>query len=233
MSQTTALYQLQTIEIQIDDAQARIREIEEALTNDEVLRQAEQAIVQAEEALVPLRKQLRELEHELETSSVKRKEVEERLYSGNVKNPKEMQELQQEVDHLKGRQGSMEETMLGLMMSLEEAEDTLEQREDKLTRTQTNRRSQHDAWRAEQERKQQEIVGLQEQRANMLDRITGEALKLYEQLKPRTRKAPVAKMHNDGVCAACGVQQNSVAQKSIRRGSLEQCLNCRRILIFL
>ena len=233
MSQTASLYQLQQIEHQIDAAQQRIVDIDETLADNTAIQAAEQAIEQAETALKPLQKRSRELEHDLESTVTKRKATEDRLYSGNVKNPKELAEMQQEIDLLKKRQSQLEETMLEVMMAVESAEETLQQSQQSLEQKQANRRSKHDALGVERERKLAEINTLEEQRAATIQQISGDALKLYEQLKPRTRQTPVAKMHNDGTCTACGVQQNSANQKIIRRGELEQCLNCRRILIFL
>lgn len=233
MSQTAFLYQLQEIEHQISDAQARIADIDSQLADDSAVRAAEAAIEQAESKLSPLKKRSRELEHELETTTAKRQQTEDRLYSGNVKNPKELAEMQQEIDLLKSRQNQLEESMLEVMMAAEEAENALQQRRQDLTQKQSTRHSKNDALQAERERKLSEIDRLQQKRAQTVGHISSEALKLYEQLKPRTRQTPVTKMQTDGTCGACGVKQNNAHQKSIRRGALEQCSNCRRIIIFL
>lgn len=232
MSQPAALLQLQEIEQAIVATQQRIQEIDDTLANDEAVNAAQTAVTQAEDALKPMNKRARELELDIEATRTKAEETEARLYSGNVKNPKEMQEMQQEVAALKEKQSDLEDETLELMEQIEAAEAALQQHKAELEQVLTSRGHQHDALRVERDHKTGELDDLQAKRAQTIDKLDAKSLKLYEQLKARLRRLPVARMKNDGICGLCGVQQDRATESAVRRGDLTQCTNCRRILVF-
>lgn len=227
------LYKLQDIERKIAAAQQRIREIDDTLANDAKIRAAQDAAQAAKAPLPALHKQVRELEHELETTTAKSSETEERLYSGAVKNPKEMQEMQQEITTLKTKQTQLEENMLGVLEQIEAAEDNVQQQEAALEKVVQGQRHQHEALLLEKEKQESELHTLNTQHGGTVESLSEQSIKLYNQLKPRTRGIVVAKMNNDATCGVCGVQQDRATENDVRRGILTQCTNCRRVLAWM
>src|SRR5262245_20321565 len=114
-SQSTALYHLQQIELAITRGHQRLNDISTALTNDSAVNAARQTVESAIKAVSPLRAKVRDLELEIQTTAQKSKSTEQQLYSGSVKNPKTMQEMQQEIESLKHRGEQLDERLLEAM----------------------------------------------------------------------------------------------------------------------
>ncbi len=233
MSQAKALYQLQQIERSMTKAQKRLREIADELGNDSVIQVAQKQVQAAETKLAPLQKQARELEHEIEAGAAKAKESEDRMYDGSVTNPKELQDIHQEVESLRARGDKLEESLLTLMMSIEEAEGVLNDAQENLQQTMAERAGENQdlldeqaALQAEQEAKRAELEAARAP-------IDAETLAQYEALKPKTRGRAVAEMRDDS-CSLCGVQQNRATADAVRMDrSIINCSNCGRILIYV
>jgi len=233
MSQTKTLYKLQDLEQRELQLQQQIQDINQTLANDEEIQAAQAAVTTAKDALPPLQKRSRELEAEIDDTAGKAQETEDRLYSGAVQNPKELRELQTELANLKSKQDELEESLFEIMESLEDGENALQQAEMHLESTVKTQNQKNEALVVERDRKAADAADLHEQQDAIRSEITSQNLQLYDQLKPRTRGLPVAKMHNDGTCGKCGVQQNRTVATEIRRGNAAQCGNCKRILVFL
>lgn len=232
MSQARTLQQLQSLDQQIREIQTRLREIDHILNNDEAIQAIQAHIEEAETTLKPLRTQAKDAELELESLTERVGEKETRLYSGAVKNPKEMQDIQQEVTALKAREDELEEAMLTLMMEVEEVEAALNDHQQSLKDTRKQRKAANEMLVIEHEQKTDKLNTLQQERQFIRNNLEPVHVKLYDQTVQRTRGQAVTHMNNDGTCSICGVQQTRSAETDIRRGNITQCSNCRRILIF-
>jgi predicted nucleic acid-binding Zn-ribbon protein len=232
-SQVEALYQLQKIDLEALEHQKRLASIETQLNDNESLNQAQQAIDKAEETLKPLRTQTRNLDLEIQATLQKSKTSEDRLYSGAVKNPKEMQDLQNEITSLKNRNSQLEDNALELLLTVEEAEATLEQAQADLTRLKAEWDSQHSDLIHEQDTLQTRLQQLSEERERVLKDITAQNRKLYDTMKARKANRPVSIMQGH-TCTACGVEQTMAIETAARRrDTLVNCENCGRILLVM
>jgi predicted nucleic acid-binding Zn-ribbon protein len=232
MSQANQLKELQKTDDQIRQTQQRLEEIHTQLHDDAAVTAARSGIQQVKDQLQPLRTRTKDLELEIETTVNKAKETETLLYSGEVKNTKEMEDMQAEVTSLKERQERLEETMLDLMMEIETAEHDLESRETALNKLLTTRDHQGDALTAERSTRENELAQFQATRERIRESIEAEHLRQYDRLQQRTRGEVVTRMSNDAICGKCGVQQNRAIETEVRRGNVAQCSNCQRILVF-
>lgn len=232
MSQAQALYNLQQIELQIVNYQKRQREIKAILENDKEIIKAQAQVDQAQETLTPLRAQMRDMDLQIQSNISKREAASERLYSGNVKNPKELQDLQNEIESLKKWQTELEDRMLEIMVAVEEAEEALATAETQLQTTRDTRAKENQALTTEQAEIEQAIQQLNADRETTLAKITPENVKLYNDLKPRKANRPVSLMREES-CTICGIQQTPIVAKEVRQGDkLVMCKNCGRILLF-
>jgi predicted nucleic acid-binding Zn-ribbon protein len=96
MSQPFKLFRLQQIDSQIDKFKTRLREIEIELQEDSELRKANQRVEQAQQLMHETEKALRTAEADVLAQRIKIEETEAALYGGKVRNPKELQDSQQE-----------------------------------------------------------------------------------------------------------------------------------------
>jgi predicted nucleic acid-binding Zn-ribbon protein len=96
MNQAGQLYRLQRIDTQIDQASSRVEQIDRLLREDVRMQSAQAAYDAAKVRLEKARNALRSIEHLTTEQQVKIEQTNATLYSGMVKNPKELQDLQKE-----------------------------------------------------------------------------------------------------------------------------------------
>src|SRR5574337_1177363 len=103
MNQLQALYQLQVFESSLDTAKARVEEIETALKSDAEVLRCRHEYEACQERVRHTQAAVTDLELEIAALEAKHQEGEKLLYSGAIKNPKELQDLENEVSSLKRR----------------------------------------------------------------------------------------------------------------------------------
>ena len=233
MNQAKTLYQLQKIDLGILKSRKRIQEIDNILANDEALQAVQVRVTQATNELTPLNARLRDLELETQSNEEKSRSSEQQLYSGTIKNPKEMQDTQQEITSLKKRHGDLETMMLEMMMAVEEAEAKLSDAESNLADVIASRGDEHKQLLEERTHLNSQIKQLNVQRLQVLTEVEPENLKIYDTMKVRKHNQPIAVMEGN-TCGICGVAQTVTIEREVRQGrGLVYCSNCERILVNL
>ena len=161
MTKGADLYCLQCLDREGDAKRRRLAEVEAALGESEALKQARRAAESAQ-ALVKKRA-VRQRDLELETQGVSNKiaRSEQRLYSGVVKNPKELEDLQAEVAALRRRRQTLEDKLLAVMIELEEAEAAQASARQHLDETQARWAAQQASLVSEREVLQEKLLELE------------------------------------------------------------------------
>lgn len=232
MTPIQALYRLQEIELRLLRGQKRLVEIDAALANSQAKTMALEQFTRAQSALSPLQTRVRSLELEIQSTNDKIRETDQQLYSGRVRNPKELQDMQMEIQSLKKHTADLEDQLLETMLAVEEAEGTVAAAQRNLEAVTADWENQNQQLLDEQARLKAEQVVLSEQRQQALAAVDPEGLKLYNALKPRKNHQPVALLDGES-CSACGVEQTMAIVSEVRRGqSLVSCLSCGRILVY-
>ena len=233
MSNAAALYRLQALELDIIERAKRIKAINAQLEDDAALQEAQAENEEALATLEAAENSVRELELEIAASVDKRQSTEARLYSGEATHPKELQDMQMEVEALARRKSVLDDELLKRKSERDE------------------RRSQSDdaAARCNQAREQHELASkelleekdtlsasvdqLLAQRKTSVAEIPAEAFQTYNSMRAAKSNRPVAAL-KDKACAVCGIEQNYIVITAINRGDdLVNCQNCGRILIRL
>src|SRR6266849_2132570 len=122
MSRAASLLQLQGIDLEMDAKRMRLRAIEAALGDDPVVQKAQRDLVDAQAQLHTARVATQNLEFDSQNLGEKIAEVDGRMYSGAVSNPKELQDLQNEVTSLRRRRQVLEEKQFEALLASEGAE---------------------------------------------------------------------------------------------------------------
>ncbi len=231
MNEAEKLYQLQEIEIGLLRSRQRLEAIAAALTQNEAVQAAAAFVETQQKALSPLQASVRNLDLEIRSTSEKARQSEDDLYSGRIKNPKQMQELEQEIASLKKRHSELETELLETMFAVEEAESALGEAQSHLEAVTKDWQREHGALLEEQSQLEARVKQLQASRKQALQAVQAESLKMYEALKPRKHNQPIALM-TSGTCGLCGVAQNLSVEREVRQGQkLVTCTNCGRILV--
>ncbi|RMG82386.1 MAG: hypothetical protein D6712_14710 [Chloroflexi bacterium] len=230
MTQAQALLRLQDIELAIRQKRKRLQEIESILNDNAAVIAAKQNVEKVEAELKPLRTRLRDLELEVKANETKQKSTEDKLYSGTVKNPKELTDLQREIEALKNWRTELENRMLELMMEIEDVEASLDAAQATLQQMQETEASKHQALIDEKQALEQAIAESMEQYRAAQASIDEDALKIYKEMRPQKGYRPVAALDGQN-CGVCGVAQTTATLQAVRHGNqLVYCSNCGRIL---
>lgn len=231
MNPALQLYRLQQLEQSALQARRRLQTIARELADDAEIQAAEAQCQKVRDLLRPLRSQLRDLELETAGNEEKIRNTGELLYSGAVKSPREMQDMQLEVASLTRRNGDLETRSLETMMAIEEAESRLADAEQALAEVTGRRGDARQQLILEKDALMKSLPDLESRRQGALATIQPALQRRYEALKPRKGGQPVARMEGNS-CTLCGVAQNITAEREVQQGrKLVFCGNCGRILV--
>jgi predicted nucleic acid-binding Zn-ribbon protein len=230
VSQASLLYRLQTLDLGIAQRRARLQEIEIVLGQDEAVRGARQRFEAADSALKPWQTRVRDLDLEIKSLAQKIQQTDRNLYSGKITNPKELQDMQEDIASLKRRQSQLEDELLEAMMKSEEGQTAVAEAQRQLNEAQA-------AWAGsqvdlldEKQRLEKEVADWQAQRQQAAAAVDLASLSKYEALRPKKRGQAVALLKGDS-CVLCGVEQTSRIVQQVRQGTqLIYCESCGRIL---
>ena len=233
MSQARGLFQVQAIELDIIQRTKRVKAINAALEDDAELVAIRESFAAAEERLDDCRKQVSEVENQIESVGEKRKESEERLYSGEVSNTKELQDIQLEVESLTRRLTQLDEQQLHFMMERDAASADHDEKQSALDETTTRFQALQDELTSEKADLKATIESMMGERRAALQQVPEPAVKLYNGMRAAKANRPVSELR-DRACTVCGIEQNQLVIAAINRGDqLVRCNSCERILVKL
>lgn len=230
MSQIFKLFRLQQIDSQLDVAHARLSEIDRLLNDNEVLKQAQNAVSDSEIRLQEAQKALRRAEEKVTAQRIKIEQTEAALYGGKVRNPKELQDMQNEAASLKKYLVVLEDRQLEEMLAVEEAESAHQESSSRLLEVEAQSAQQNASLLGEASNLRQEVERAELERQAIADSIPADELRLYEQLRKQRRGVAVSKIR-DNSCSACGATLNASLLHAARAsGQISRCDSCGRIL---
>jgi len=230
MSQAHALYRVQEIELAVIDRRLRIKEIDQQLEDNAVVQEAKSQLDDAQATLDTVLKKVKDVEQQIKTVADKQKSTESRLYSGAVKNPKELQDMQKEIASLIRRRETLDNDLLEIMIERDEATDMQQLADEEFI--QVTQASQAENTDLLEEKKQlaTESEALMIKRKEALKAVEADAMKEYNSLRSAKGNRPVALLEGKA-CSACGIDQNNGIIAAVKKDDrLIHCGNCGRIL---
>ncbi len=228
MNVSRQLSQLQGIELEIESKEQALDESTHQLGESEALVRAQAKLSTAQQHLEELKKKQQSQEWEVDDLGAKIAAAKETLYSGRIKNSKELSSLQHEVSGLEARRRLLEDEALGVMERAEEATASLATMESEF-------KAAEDEWRNKQKKLAKEIARLKDELSQLkhkqqlvLAEVDPGATQFYYQLK-KQKGQPVARVEQ-GMCCGCRLSLSTAELQRVRGNSLVQCSSCRRIL---
>jgi len=230
MSRSQNLYRLQQIDTEIDQANARLKEIKTLLADNANLRKANALAERAQKNLDAAQKLLRQAEGKVQEQRIKIEQTEATLYSGNVRNPKELKDLQDEAAALKRYLEVLEERQLEAMLAVDDAAAKNQEAQKILAKYRTQAETQNARLRGERSQLTEQVAVLTQKRQRAAEAIAPDDLDTYERLRKQRAGVAVAAV-KDGSCAACGATLTAALYQAARSPSkLVFCASCGRIL---
>jgi len=229
------LLELQRVDSGIDRLNQRKADLPEQRELDELTGQrSEIAVTHAEQQanLDAVAREQTKLETEITQIDDKVTHEQSRLYSGEVSNPKELANIQAELDALRRRKAHLEDQELDVMErreSLEKEHGDVATAVGDLDAKIADATARRDHASVEIE---DELKRLAEERAGIVPQLHPEVIELYEDLRARKGGVAVGALEN-GTCRACGLPLSPMQRDEIKKTDdpIIRCENCRRLLV--
>jgi predicted nucleic acid-binding Zn-ribbon protein len=228
------LWELQELDLAIKELEDKIENSPlrgEASEAAEHLEELERSADELEKSIREQRKKLKRGELDLESITAEHSELHQRLYSGEVKNIKELEQMEIKLRSVKKKQLSLEEELLLMMESMEMRQERLDGLKVQQSASAAELIRRRQSLDGELARLGSELEQLQEERRNLAAQIEPQCLERYRALSERFQGRGVARVIND-ICQGC-----SVFISSAQRGFLYDpqamiyCESCGRLLL--
>jgi len=230
MSRTSALWHLQTLDSERDEKLRRAEQIARSLANDPKLTAAQSARDAETNRLALLHAEMQDAELQAKSLDAKIKELEAKLSSGRVTNPKELDSLDKDRQmHLRHR-SELDTKLLELMDAMERAQKSSDEQGATLKKTETTHASDAEKLGREREALNARVAEIAAEIAKQRAVLDPGTLAAYDRVRQSKAGRAVAPLKNNG-CGVCGMQIPSGLRSTLEADvDLVFCPDCGRIL---
>ena len=189
---------------------------------------AEESLAQTKASEQALQLRLRESDRDREAHRSRLRSREKELMSGRIRNPTELMQMSNEVQHLKASFAEEEEAELHLMEEIELADAAVLEATERLDEARTRHAGDEPGLRRDLEAWQTELATVKADSDAIWAQLSSQAQNAY--LRVRVHP-PVAEVDRNQ-CLACRVTVTSSGMQMLRKGEdIVHCDNCGRILV--
>lgn len=229
MSRASVLLRLQEMDAHIAQLQSEIAGVEASLRGDPELDRLRIAELAAHDAHRESSSGARLAELEAASLQTRIREMDRRLYSGNIHNPAELMELQRELDALRGKLSIAEDDALGRMEEVDTAQNILRDMTALVAAREHQRESAMEPLRARLDTLTAQLATSNAERATLAAEAEPADLSLYTRIASHRRPAVTGVVGE--FCGGCRMPISNEERRAVRTGTgLTQCANCDRIL---
>ena len=230
MAVSRILYDLQNLDLLLDEAKGRVSEIECSLGDRDELKRREEALEELRDRMRDLDRKQRILDLSSKSTRDRLDAVETKLYGGTVASPRELQDLGRELENVKRNLKEVDEEALENLVSLEETEQQVSKGEEELVREEAAWSEDQYGMEVERRELRTRIGGLEQQRRQVAGGVKAHSLGVYERVR-RAKEGRAVSMVERGLCRACGVTLPTHSIQRARSGDeAVQCGSCSSIL---
>lgn len=221
---------LNEADLALDAAKARLAEIALALREPVALIAARAALAEAEKELERCRREQRKLEQAQAEAKAEVARTEQKLYSGQIRNPRELGNAERDLQQHRHQQSAIEDRLLEAMMAADAAVERHAACQAELSRLTAAWEQTQAVLRQEQAQLKARLPALQARQAAARQAAPAELLSLYDSLRARKGGRAVAEVDGD-TCSACSVAiPPSKLAAALEGEELIYCGNCGRLL---
>jgi hypothetical protein len=230
MEELRHLYQLQELDIQIDDLGKTLADVESKLADNSILLDARNRLATVEAHSEKLAAGRRASDRTIADLQVRLEQIQARLYSGSITSVKEMEATEEERATTEKSLADTEDRLLEIMVRAEEVEETLTKGLRVVERLEAQRNADVDAMTSQVEGLKANIEVLTVDRGELREATPGPTLHQYETLRANKGGMAVAKVDR-GMCSGCRVTLSTSELQRVRLATKPmRCSSCRRIM---
>ena len=228
MNVAKQLYRLQEVDLEIESGKRALELVSSQLGESQAVIKTQKQLELEQKRLGELTRQQRSAEWEIDDISTKLTAVEEQLFSGRVRIPKELSNLQHEVEAFKTRRDQLEEQALEIIDQVEKSEASVAKTNSELEKLTAEWQRQQKQLSDEMARLKATLVDLKAKRQRLAGEIDPPAFEFYQTLR-KGKGIAVARVEQ-GICRGCRISLPTTDLQQARSGNLVQCSSCGRIL---
>jgi predicted nucleic acid-binding Zn-ribbon protein len=231
MTRTKLLLDIQALDLARDRAVARLGRVVAALRGDAAVRAARGGHDEAKARLAEIEKELTRQTLERRTLQTRIAQEEQTLYGGQVRSPKEVQNLQREVASVKRRLAALDDLALEQMLVRDEAQAALDAARAALDAAEAAAAAANESLSREKAKLTAEVRRLDAQRVELAGGVSDADRQVYERLrKGKPDHVAVAELRGE-TCGGCGMLLARNVLNDVAAGDdLHFCGGCGRIL---
>ena len=228
-AQIEILASLQTVDREIREQTGRKQRLLEELRVTERQIQAKKGEIDALSAAWSEREKLR-VEKDRAFQDEGKKAMDKRMRMNRIKNAKELQALQREIELMRLGNGELEEELIKIMQEIDAIRAQIQAKESEMEAMQED-------WRKKQDELQVEINGIDAavteastRRESIASQVTGDLISRYELIFSRRGGTAVVEVAG-GICQGCYMNlPPQLWNEIIRNEKVHLCPSCQRIL---
>lgn len=161
----------------------------------------------------------------------KHKEVETKLYSGKVSNPKDLQFMQEEVEMLARNRERLDEKLTALLADVEACRDREKTAKKTLSEAIKAYNVKASASQTQSATFKAQAETLTTQRSAQAKEITPDLLKRYDALRKVKQGIAIVSLQDGNACGGCKMGLSRDTMQRVREGKvIVICENCERML---
>jgi len=228
MNVVRQLNRLQEVDLELESDERTLSQIVRQIGESEAITRARAELASMRQQLEELKRQQHAKEWEIEDLTNKIAPAEEKLYSGRITNPKELANLQHEVEAFKVQRSQIENKALEIMEQVEQVEASIATANSELGKLEAEWQDQQRQLSRDMEQVKATLADLRHKQQLLSAGIEPQTVELYHQLR-KQKGTGVARVEQ-GVCSGCRISLSTAKLQQVRSGSLVQCSNCGRIM---
>jgi predicted nucleic acid-binding Zn-ribbon protein len=230
VDEAVKMYELQRVDLTWVKVSRRLQQLQELLGESEELRKCREEVAQTQAELRDWNAKQKNAELEDKSLAERITATEERLMSGVVRNPKELDALQQSLDGLRRQRETVAEEGVQAMGQAETLSGKLEVEKAALATVENGWSGNQTVLREEETKLKQNGVLLKRKREQLAAGMNDALRERYETMRKRKAGVAIATVQN-GTCSACHVTLPTGVVNSLRGAtSLVICPSCGRYL---
>ena len=230
MISSHVLYELQELDWELDHATGEMSSVIARLNDDSELVKAKKKTQESETAVLRITKQQAEQTQNNQQLKDKLEALEKRLYGGSIRNPKELESLHSELEFARQQSTASEDSLLNLMVTLDEGEKTAAESRAELERLESVRAETRTTLTKQRISLVEELEALKAKRERLTSGIASGLIAQYERVRSAYQGHAVAKVER-GRCTGCRIAlPTGDLQQARTAKDLVTCGSCGRIL---
>ncbi len=233
MRSVKQLYDLQLLDWEIQKRKEELSRIRAILADDSRRQNAHRRLTALQRKLDGLGPPRRQAQSAIDQIEQRVANIDQRMYSGAVTNPRELEAYQDERAMLVRNQGVEEDRLLDLMVEAEDTQQSRDEAQEVFDKIHGERSAEVAELGARDEELASDLPALKQRRSAMATEFSPQVLAIYETVRRSRGGQGAALLDQRGLCQGCRLVVPLTESQRVRNSEdIVQCGSCARILIY-